>query len=115
MKGSWFDFKNQVIKLRYGTSLSDLVTPRTGQYLNNLGFEPPQVVQAFDIKEAHSYYLNMRKEIYPDINKYLTGTESLEQRFLTSYTTFRQREVSRFFFRVVYVLKLLYEGGGSCR
>ena len=40
----------------------------------------------FDIKQAHMFYQNMKRDIYPEIMKYLTGKQNEDQRWLKKST-----------------------------
>ena len=35
----------------------------------------PPVNNKYDVKIAYNYFINMKKEIYPDINRFLTTLE----------------------------------------
>eukprot|EP00347_Sterkiella_histriomuscorum_P022319 403330901 len=107
-KGSWYDFKNKVVQKHYGTSPDNLVS-QTGKtqfdsnVLQNGGVQDfsnssnPEFVdilnqqhsgslnqnlEAYDLKEAHKKHIQFKKGIYQDINDYLTGTETLDQRHI---------------------------------
>ena len=67
--GSWFDFKNAVIKMYYGKSVKEMVSEQQGEEGGG---------EVFEAKTALQCHMQMKKEIYPDINKYLTSMEQPE-------------------------------------
>jgi len=82
-KGNWYSFKNNIMLKLYGKSLDELVG---GASFNADGLQTPQINAKYDVKLAHNAYLQLEKDIYPDINRYLTTLEEPEFRGIRKET-----------------------------
>lgn len=76
--GNWFDFKNKTMIKFYGKSLNELVGNTTDVSSNS--YSPKSDEERnnnakYDIKKAYNYFIQMKKDLYPEINRYLTTLE----------------------------------------
>ena len=73
--GNWFDFKNKVMVKFYGKSLNELVgdTSNVSGYTQNE--EERNNNAKYEIGKAYNYFIQMQKDLYPEINRYLTTLE----------------------------------------
>jgi len=76
--GSWYDFKSKIMSIMHGVKISECVEPHVHSSNSPLS--------NFDLKKSTDYFKAMENDIYPEINDFLTGRETQEQRWIKKET-----------------------------
>ena len=70
--GNWFDFKNKVMVRFYGKSLNELVGDTSNVSSYNQNEQERNNNAKYEVGKAYNYFIQMQKDLYPEINRYLT-------------------------------------------